>query len=40
MQGLHGFILNWIFLNLMGFYEKRLAKRKELAKILKNPEEN
>ena len=32
IYGLHGFILNWIFLNLPDFYEKNLCKKKKVRK--------
>ena len=42
MQGLHGFILNGTFLNLLDFHKKTRVKRKRSVKILlssmKNPE--
>ena len=42
MQGLHGFILNGTFLNLLDFHKKTCVKRKRSVKILltskKNPE--
>ena len=41
MKGLHGFILNWTFLNFLDFFWiKTLAKRKKLAKIVSTNKTN
>ena len=38
MQGLHGFILNWIFLDFLDFFEENPGKKKKVhTKNKKNP---